>query len=170
MMKDSLARVMDLTLRYNPTRMIRMAIRDEKDSSSRCVVFWEHVIALILDVDMRLTLELFFGFRSHSHHCHHLPDESYMTKTVKDTIGSHHHHLSRSSWRIAHAEATPDVQNEQEDPHDIYPPGTLHWIGAMRRWKEHRELLEKHPVQNYTTLDPGLRAIQWCDREFNSEA
>merc|ERR1712061_323430 len=32
MIKDSLGRVMDLTLRYNPTRMIRMAIREDSDN------------------------------------------------------------------------------------------------------------------------------------------
>ena len=49
--------IMDLTLRYNPTRMIRMAIRQESDDNSRCRVFWEQACALLLDVDLGKTSE-----------------------------------------------------------------------------------------------------------------
>lgn len=170
MMKDSLVRVMDLTLRYNPTRMIRMAIRQKSDDSSRCMRFCDHVFALLLDVDLRLTLEFFLGFRSHSHHSHHLPDESYMSKRVHEVVNTHRHHISRANWRIAHIEATPEMKaTEEEDPNETHLPGTLHWCGALRRWEEHHQLLQKYPVENYTNLDPGLRAIEWCARDESAD-
>mmetsp|Transcript_44623 Transcript_44623/g.83132 ORF Transcript_44623/g.83132 Transcript_44623/m.83132 type:complete len:734 (+) Transcript_44623:105-2306(+) len=166
MVKDSLVHVMDLTLKYNPTRMVRLAIRKEADDASWTVCVAERALGLLLDVDLRLTLEFFFGFRSHSHHSHHMPDESYTSEKVKEVIQSHQQHISRAQWRISHVEATPEIQASlAEDPDNAYPAGTLHWSGAMRRWKEHAHLLEKNPNEFTTSLHPDLRAIQWCERD-----
>lgn len=165
LIKDSLVHVMDATLKYNPMRMIRMAIREESDEKSCCMRFCGNALSLFLDVDLRLTLEFFFGFRSHSHHHHHLPDESYMSQAVREVISTHHHHISRAHWRISHAEATPDIEASCEKTHNEYPPTVLDWSGAMSRWEEHHLLLSKSRGEPKTFLDPGMKAIQLCESD-----
>lgn len=170
--KDSALRWMDFGLRYSPARMIRIAMREERDEQRRWRRILSHMFALFLDVDLSLTLELICGHRSHHHHAHHLPDGCYATAQVMKAVETHKCHISRASWRIAHQEATPGKTSEEDIVHDASTPphkGMLHWEGAMRRYREHHALLGMHSERPYTTLDPGLRAIQWCAEAEEAE-